>query len=120
VNSRQSSGQDVSSLAAVDRYARLTATDLPQRPRVLTRNPDRHLPELRKPRVIDHPRIRRQLPAHLPRQRPAHCRRIPRRLIDELLQTPLIRSSPSANRAAIANNINNNTNHVNNNTNHAG
>ena len=83
----------------VHRHADLTIPDLSQRPRVLAGDPDRHLPELRKPRVIDHPHLRRQLTAHPPRQRATHRRHIPRRLIDELLQTLLITvSQPSRHR----------------------
>ena len=74
----------------VDRHPDLTVTDLPQRAAVLAGNTDRHLSELRKARVVDHPRLRRQLPAHPPRQRTPHRDRIPRRLVHELLQTLFI------------------------------
>jgi len=76
--------------ASVDRHPDLTVTDLPQRPRILPGDTDRHLPELRKPRVIDHPRLRLKLTTHPPHQRSAHRHRIPRRLVDELLQALLI------------------------------
>src|ERR1019366_5358154 len=53
-------------------------------------DPHRPLTELRKAGVIDHPRLRRQLPAHPPSKRTTHRHRIPRRLVHELLQTLLI------------------------------
>src|SRR5215217_6047394 len=56
----------------------------------MARDPDRLVAELRKARVVDHPRLGRDLDAHPPRQPLTNQSRRPRRLVDELLQTLII------------------------------
>ena len=72
------------------RHADLTVTDLSQRPRVLALDPRRVLTVLRKPGVIQHPRLDIDLRCHPLRDRLDHQRRIPWAIRQELLHALIV------------------------------
>jgi hypothetical protein len=70
----------------VHRHPHLAVGLLAQRPAVLRRHPNRPAAELGERGVIDHPRRRVQLGCHPSRQPLADRHRVPRALVDQLLQ----------------------------------
>ncbi len=74
----------------VHRNTNLTVTRLPQRPRVLALDTRRVFAVLRKPGVIQHPRLHIDLARHALGHRLDHQRRVPRTVSHKLLQRLIV------------------------------